>query len=89
MRHLLGVTAAVGVGGGDDTSRDADTVFVATGVLNTGGGPDAPGTVDAIGAGNQAAAIKLEVAILDGPALTLPVAGSGLSTGGVPDLALA
>lgn len=88
--HLLGVNTAVGVRGLLDTSSDADAVLVAAGIGNTRIGPDAPGTVDAVGAGDQVLAGELEVVlVVDCPAGALGVARCGLSAGGVADLTLA
>jgi hypothetical protein len=88
--HLLGVKTAVRVGNILNTSSDADAVLVAGGVGNAGISPDAPGTVDAVGAGDQVLAAELEVVlVVDGPTLALGVLRGGLSAGGVADLTLA
>lgn len=85
---LLGIVATVGVGSLLNTSSNSNTVLVASRVRNTSGGPDRPGTVNAVGAGNQIVASELKVTILDSPSLTLGVLGSGLSTSGVSNLSL-
>ena len=85
---LRGVLAAVGVGCLHNTSGNANTVLVASGVINTSRGPDAPGTINAVGASDQVLARELQVAILHCPSLALGVLGSGLSTSGVSDIAL-
>lgn len=89
LEHLLGVAAAIGVRGLLNASSNAHTVGVASRVGNASRSPDAPGTINAVGAGNQIVSSELEVAILLGPALALGVLGSGLSTSGVSNLALA
>lgn len=89
LEHLLGVAAAIGGGSLLDTSGNTHTVGVASRVGNASGSPDAPGTINAVRAGNQIVSGELEVAILLGPALALGVLGSGLGTSGVSNLALA
>lgn len=86
---LLSVKAAVRILGLNSSSRETNTVLVASGVRNTGRDPDAVSSVDAVGAGNQAGTIEGEVAIgINLPALALAISGSGLSTGGVAKLSL-
>ena len=89
LENLRGVAAAIGVRGLHDASGNAHTVGVASRVGNAGRSPDAPGTVNAVGAGNQIVSSELEVAILLGPALALGVLGSGLSASGVSNQTLA
>jgi hypothetical protein len=87
--HLLGVNAAIGVGGLLNARSDADAVLVAARVRDSGRGPDRPGAVNAVGAGNQIIASELQVAVLESPSLTLGVLGGRLSASGVSDLSLA
>lgn len=86
---LLGVTTSIGVGGLLDTGGDANTVLVASRVLNPSRGPDGPGSVNAVGASNQVLVGKLKVSLLDGPPLALGVLGCRLGARRVSDLALA
>ena len=88
--NLLGVLATVRVASLLNPSSNTSAVLVSSRVRNISRSPDAPGTVDAVGAGDQVTAAELEVVlVVDGPAGALRVLGSGLGTGGVADLSLA
>ena len=84
------VRANVGVLADLDTGSNTLTALVVAGLRNTSISPDAPGTLDAVGAGNQVLSTELQVVVrVDGPALAFTVLGGGLSAGGVSDHALA
>lgn len=88
--NLLGVLASIRVLSLLNTSSNTSAVLVAGRVSNTSRSPDAPGTVDAVGAGDQVTAAELEVVlVVDGPAGALRVLGGGLGAGGVADFSLA
>lgn len=88
--HLLGVAAAVGLGDLDGADGDAQAARVASGLRDTSVNPDAPGTVNAVGAGKEAGAVEGEVASgVESEVGALAVADGGLGAGGVAELALA
>ena len=88
--NLLGVLATVRVASLLNPSSNTSAVLVSSRVSNTSRSPDAPGTVDAVVAGDQITATELEVVlVVDGPAGALRVLGCGLGAGGVADLSLA
>ena len=90
ITNLLSVLAPIRVLSLLNTSSNPSAVLVAGRVSNTSRSPDAPGAVDAVGAGDQITAAELEVVlVVDGPASALRVLGSGLGAGGVADLSLA
>lgn len=86
---LLSVTTSIGVGGLLDTGGDADTVLVASRVLNPSGGPDGPGSINAVRASNQVLVGELKVSLLNSPPFALGVLGCRLGTRRVSNLALA
>lgn len=88
---LRGVSASNGVLGLLNTGSDADAVLVAARVGDASRGPDAVGTIDAVGASDEAVAVKHEVVVfVNGPAGPLAVArATDIVTGGVSDHALA
>lgn len=73
-----------------DTSSDTNAVLVATRVGHSSRDPDAVGATNAVGAGDEVAAIELQVvALVDGPAGALSIAGTGLAASGISELTLA
>lgn len=88
--HLLRVLASIRVLRLLHPRSNSNTLLVTSRVGNTRIGPDAPGTVDAVGAGNQITTAELQVVLrVDSPAVVLGVLGGGLGAGGIANLSLA
>lgn len=88
--HLLGVQASVGVEALDSAGRESQASLVTGGLVNTSVDPDAPRVVDAVGAGEEAGTVEVQVAgVVETPAGELSVAGRRLSSSDVAELALA
>lgn len=86
---LLGVGAAVGLADLDRASSQSQASLATTGLADASVDPDTPSAI-AGGAGNEASATELQVAIaVNSPSLALPSSGDLLHIRGVAKLSLA
>lgn len=88
--HLLGIGAANGRLVGQSAGAQSQAVLVAAGLVDTDRNPDAPRAVNAVGAGNQASILEVEVAVgVDLPASKFAVARGALLASEITENTLA